>query len=131
MKCGGPVRVAIEERAADPPVEHAGKCLVVRLGPPLAHDLGLRAVALREASDPEPLGVRRAASEARVLGGVLFLEALLHPGGPLLRPSWLRSSSRPAWRRSWFPSPPSWRATPRAAWCDVPSASSVWRAAGG
>lgn len=67
-----PVRVAVEERARDAAVEHAGEGLVVRLGSPIAHDLV--AVSGGEATDAQPLLVRGAAAEARVVRRVLFLK---------------------------------------------------------
>jgi hypothetical protein len=36
---GGPVRMAIEQRADYAAVQNAGKCLVMRLGPPFRNDL--------------------------------------------------------------------------------------------
>src|SRR5918998_3850168 len=70
---GGPVRVAVEERADDAAVEHSGEGFVVRLCAPLADDL----FAAREAADAKALLVGRAAAEALHLRRVAFLQALL------------------------------------------------------
>ena len=66
---GRPVRVAVEQRAADPAVQHAVEGLVVLLGGPGARAL----VALGEALDPQSLLVGRAAAEAAVPRGVAIL----------------------------------------------------------
>src|SRR5437762_8037136 len=70
---GRPVAVAIEKRAADAAVQDAFERLVVRLRPPLGHDLA--AVAGHEALDAEPLLVGRTAAEAAVLRSVSVLQA--------------------------------------------------------
>src|SRR5205823_5968124 len=68
-----PVRVAIEERAADPAVQDAGERLVMRLRLPFGDEF----VAGFEAPDAEAAIVRGAAAEADVLRGVALLQANL------------------------------------------------------
>src|SRR2546423_10657268 len=69
---GSPVRVAVEERADDAAVEHAGISLVVRLRLPVADNL--LAVSFGEAAYAQALLVRGAAAEARAARRVVFLQ---------------------------------------------------------
>jgi hypothetical protein len=66
--------VAIEERADDAAVEHAGISLVVRLRLPVADDLF--AFGGGEAADAQALLVRGAAAETRAPRRVEFLQTL-------------------------------------------------------
>lgn len=74
----GPIGMAIEQRADDATVEHAGEGFVMRLRMPLGDD---GAVLRREAADAQPLGVGGSAAEAGVVRRVAFLEAGLGHGG--------------------------------------------------
>jgi hypothetical protein len=67
--------VAVEERAADTPVEDAGERLVMRLGRPRRHEL----VPFGMALDAQTLLVRGSAAEAAIRGSVAVLEALHAP----------------------------------------------------
>src|SRR2546430_13231848 len=60
---GGPVRVAVEQRARDPARQHAGERLMVLFGVPARDDL----VAFDDALDPKYLLVARTAAEARAI----------------------------------------------------------------
>jgi hypothetical protein len=64
--------VAVEQRADDAAVEHAGERVVVWLG----REVGDHLVALDEALDAEAALVGGTAAEAEALGRVLVLEAL-------------------------------------------------------
>ena len=68
-----PVAVAVEQGSENATVDDSVEGLVVRLRPPLGHDLlaGLR----DEALDTQALLIGRPASEAAVPGGVSVLEA--------------------------------------------------------
>src|SRR6266498_3515728 len=67
----GPVAVAIEQRATDAAVENAVEGLMMRLRPPLAHDL----LSLGEAPDAQPFVIWRTAAEAAVVRCIRFLNA--------------------------------------------------------
>ena len=69
---GGPVAMAVEQRADDPAVEHAGERVMMRLGSPIADD----DVALHYAFDAETLRVGRPAAKADAVGRMSILKAL-------------------------------------------------------
>src|SRR5262249_4768094 len=71
---GGPVAVAVEERARDPTVQDVAEGGMVGLGTGLGHGL---AVAAREALDAQSLLVLGATTEARVVRRVPLLQAQL------------------------------------------------------
>lgn len=73
MPCSRPVRVAIEERATNPAVQHSGECQMMGLRSP---DTQARVIALGEASDAKALVVLRAAAEANALRREGLLETL-------------------------------------------------------
>lgn len=64
-----PVRMAIKKGADDSAVQHAGKCLMVRLGVPLGDKL----VALLKTPDMKPFLIRRAAAKADPARRIYFL----------------------------------------------------------
>src|SRR5437899_6936094 len=76
-----PVAVAIENGAADAAVENAVERDMVRLRPPLAHEV----LSVGEAADAQPFLVCRAATEAAIVWRVRFLEAF-HFFASLLSP---------------------------------------------
>jgi hypothetical protein len=67
-----PVRMTIEQRADDPSVQHARKCLVMGFGHPFGHNLA----RVDEATDSEPQGIGRATAEADASRRVCLLKAL-------------------------------------------------------
>src|SRR5437870_2670565 len=87
----GPVTVAIEERAANASVEDAVEGLVLRAGPPFAHQL----VALFEAANAQSLVVGRPASEAAIVRRVGFLNGFHRRANATTsgKKSWKRRSS--------------------------------------
>jgi hypothetical protein len=62
--------MAIEQRADDAAVQHAGKGLIARLRFPLRDDF----IAADKTADVESIRIRRTATEAGILRRVLFLE---------------------------------------------------------
>src|SRR5437016_9598195 len=67
-----PVAVAIEKGAADAAVENAVERDMMRLRPPVAHEV----LSVGEAADAQPFLVCRAAAEAAIVWRVRFLETL-------------------------------------------------------
>lgn len=66
QKIGGrPVRMAIEQRADDPAIQHPRKRLMMRLSMPNGPDF----VSVREAVDLQPLIISRPAAEADAVWG--------------------------------------------------------------
>src|SRR5581483_7533432 len=94
-----PVGVAVQERAADAPVEDTRKGLVVRLRMPVGDEL----VPLPAALDAQPLGVRGATSKADAVGRVL----VLHRGG-VHGGRTARGTEKPAWSHENAHAPLDW-----------------------
>ena len=70
----GPVAMAIEQRADDSAVQDSGKRLVFLLRLPFSNDLAV----FDEAANMQTLAVRWTATEAGILGSVLFLKRFFH-----------------------------------------------------
>ena len=70
----GPVAVAIEQRSADPSVEHIRKRLMMFLRGPRRDEL----VSLDETTNSQPLLISRTAAKAAVVRSESFLKARCH-----------------------------------------------------
>ena len=67
---GGPVAVTIEERANNSAAQHSGKCFLISF----RIERGGYFLAVREAANVQALFIRRAATEARHVWRIRFLE---------------------------------------------------------
>ncbi len=65
-----PVAMAIEQRANDTAIQDAGKRFVFFLGFPFSDDFAV----FRKTTNTQAVQVRRAATPARIVRGILFLQ---------------------------------------------------------